>query len=76
MLYDENKLKIALDDVKLNFIHKEIEKIKNLKILELGVKNGISTRIHYTLPIHLQPAAKRFGYKIKLLSISENINKK
>ncbi len=45
MLYDENKLKIALDDVKLNFIHKEIEKIKNLKILELGVKNGISTSL-------------------------------
>ena len=26
-------------------------------------KNGINTAIHYPIPIHLQPAAKRFGHK-------------
>ncbi len=49
MLYDENKLKTALDDPKLSFIHKNIKKIKNLKILELGVKEGISTSLFLKL---------------------------
>ena len=49
MLYDENKLKIALNDPILNFIHKEIKKIQNLKILELGVRKGISTSLFLKL---------------------------
>ena len=49
MLYDENKLKIALNDPKLSFIHREIKKIQNLKILELGVKEGISTSLFLKL---------------------------
>ena len=27
------------------------------------IKNGIDAKIHYPLPMHLQPAAKKFGYK-------------
>lgn len=27
-------------------------------------KNGINTAIHYPIPIHLQPAAKKFGHKL------------
>jgi dTDP-4-amino-4,6-dideoxygalactose transaminase len=26
-------------------------------------KNGINTSIHYPIPIHLQPASKKLGYK-------------
>ena len=34
-------------------------------------KNGISTAIHYPLPIHLQPAAKFLNYKKGDLPITE-----
>ncbi len=49
MLYDENKLKIALNDPKLNFIYKAVKNIKNIKILEFGVKAGISTSLFLKL---------------------------
>ena len=49
MLYDKSKFKDAYNNPKLYFIYKEIEKIKNLKILELGVRNGISTSLFLKL---------------------------
>jgi len=52
------------------------------------LKKGIQTAIHYPVPIHLQPAAKKFGYKkgdfkntelqskkILTLPVNENLNK-
>tara|TARA_Y100001958_G_C21087605_1_gene441816 strand:+ start:85 stop:750 length:666 start_codon:yes stop_codon:yes gene_type:complete len=43
MLYDKDKLKRALTKQKLNYIYTCIKDIKNIKILELGVREGIST---------------------------------
>ena len=33
--------------------------------------NGISTTIHYPIPIHLQPAAKYLGYKKGSFPVTE-----
>lgn len=33
------------------------------KLLDYLVKSGIEAKIHYPIPLHLQNAAKRFGYK-------------
>ena len=49
MLYDKSKFEEAYNNPKLYFIYKEIEKIKNIKILELGVRNGISTSMFLKL---------------------------
>ena len=49
MLYDENKFNVALNDPKLSFIYKEIKNFQNLKILELGVREGISTSLFLKL---------------------------
>ena len=49
MLYDKSKFQIAYNDPKLFFIYKDIEKIKNIKILELGVRNGLSTSLFLKL---------------------------
>jgi dTDP-4-amino-4,6-dideoxygalactose transaminase len=40
-----------------------IQVSKRDKLKEYLLKNGINTAIHYPIPIHLQPAAKRLGYK-------------
>tara|TARA_B100000780_G_C20971425_1_gene387874 strand:+ start:63 stop:722 length:660 start_codon:yes stop_codon:yes gene_type:complete len=49
MIYDKSKFQIAYNDPKLFFIYKDIEKIKNIKILELGVREGISTSLFLKL---------------------------
>ena len=49
MLYDKSKFEEAYNNPKLYFIYKEIENIKNIKILELGVRNGISTSLFLKL---------------------------
>jgi dTDP-4-amino-4,6-dideoxygalactose transaminase len=33
------------------------------KLLSYLIENGIEAKIHYPIPLHLQPAAKSFGYK-------------
>jgi dTDP-4-amino-4,6-dideoxygalactose transaminase len=38
-------------------------------------KNAIDTAIHYPIPIHLQPAAKKLGYKIGAFPIAEKQSK-
>ena len=45
MLYDKEKFKKALSKQKLNFIYNHIKDISNIKILELGVREGISTSL-------------------------------
>jgi dTDP-4-amino-4,6-dideoxygalactose transaminase len=37
---------------------------KRDKLKKYLQKNGINTAIHYPIPIHLQPAAKKFGHEI------------
>ena len=37
---------------------------KRDKLQQYLKRNNISTAIHYPIPIHLQPAAKRFGHKV------------
>ena len=41
----KEKIDIALNDTKLNYIYKNIINIKNINILELGVREGISTSL-------------------------------
>jgi len=45
MLYDQSKLERAYNTPRLKFIYKEIQNIKNIRILELGVRAGISTSL-------------------------------
>ena len=40
------------------------------------LKKGITTSIHYPIPIHLQPAAKNLGYKKGDFPITESQSKK
>ena len=49
MLYENSKFEIAYNDPKLYFIYKNIKKIKDIKILELGVRKGISTSLFLKL---------------------------
>ncbi len=37
--------------------------------------NGIDTRVHYPIPIHLQPAAKSLGYKLGDFPVAERCAK-
>ena len=52
----------------------QLEKRNELK--ELLFTQGIETAIHYPTPIHLQPAAKRLGYKLGDFPITEKQSKK
>jgi len=36
-------------------------------------ENGIDTRVHYPIPLHLQPAAKNLGYKIGDFPVAERL---
>ena len=47
----------------------QVEKRNELK--EFLLKQGIEAAIHYPTPIHLQPAAKRLGYKFGDFPITE-----
>tara|TARA_Y100001970_G_C14259157_1_gene878212 strand:+ start:13629 stop:14741 length:1113 start_codon:yes stop_codon:yes gene_type:complete len=40
-----------------------IQTKKRDKLKQYLFDNGIATAIHYPIPIHLQPASKKFGYK-------------
>ncbi len=45
------------------------------KLIEHLEKKGIGTKIHYPIPIHLQPAAKELGYKPGSLPVTEKQSK-
>jgi dTDP-4-amino-4,6-dideoxygalactose transaminase len=36
-------------------------------------QNGIDAKVHYPIPMHLQPAAKKFGYKKGDFPVSEMV---
>ena len=47
-----------------NTYHTFVIQVSNRdKLKKYLLKNGINTAIHYPIPIHFQPAAKRLGYK-------------
>ena len=45
------------------------------KLKEYLFSNGIDTAIHYPIPIHLQPATKKLGYKVGDFPITEKQSK-
>ena len=52
----------------------QVKKRNHLK--KYLLKKGITTSIHYPIPIHLQPAAKNLGYKKGDFPITESQSKK
>ena len=50
-------------------------KEKKKQIINLLKKNSIDVKVHYPIPMHLQPAAKKFGYKKGSFPIAEQIAK-
>ena len=46
---EKSKFEIAYNDPKLYFIYNNLKEIKNIKILELGVRSGISTSLFLKL---------------------------
>lgn len=44
------------------------------KLIKFLQKRGIDAKIHYPIPMHLQPAAKIFGYRKGDFPITENIS--
>ena len=46
------------------------------KLKKYLLQNKVTTSIHYPIPIHLQPAAKKLGYKKGDFPITENQSKK
>ncbi|MDD4182977.1 MAG: DegT/DnrJ/EryC1/StrS family aminotransferase [Candidatus Omnitrophica bacterium] len=45
------------------------------KLIEYLKEKGIGAKIHYPIPIHLQPAAKKLGYKPGSLPVTERQSK-
>ena len=45
------------------------------KLLNYLQKNGIDAKIHYPIPMHLQPAAKQYKYKNGDFPICEKISR-
>ena len=45
------------------------------KLQKFLIKNDIDAKIHYPVPMHLQPAARYLGYKKGDFPISENLSK-
>ena len=43
------------------------------ELREFLLKNGIDAKIHYPVPMHLQPAARQFGYKAGDFPVCERI---
>ncbi|MEI6572506.1 MAG: DegT/DnrJ/EryC1/StrS family aminotransferase [Alphaproteobacteria bacterium] len=39
------------------------------------IQHGVDAKIHYPIPLHLQPAARSLGYKIGDFPVAENISK-
>ena len=39
-------------------------------------ENGIDAKIHYPIPMHLQPASKQYNYSIGQFPIAEKLCKK
>lgn len=77
--YNENLIGVdlPLEDVFEECVyHNYIIKTKNRdEMIENLYQNGIETKIHYPIPIHLQKAAKNLGYKHGDFPKTENFSK-
>ena len=63
-------------DSEYNVYHTFVLQTKyRVKLKEYLYKHGIDTAIHYPVPIHLQPAAKKLGYKVGDFPITEKQSK-
>ena len=62
---DKNNIYFAEENNKeFNTYHTFVIQVNNRnKLKNYLIKKGISTAIHYPIPIHLQPAAKKLNYK-------------
>ena len=47
-------------------------KLRN-KIIKTLIKNKIDAKIHYPIPMHLQPASKKYGYKKGDFPVTEKL---
>ena len=36
-------------------------------------QNGVDAKVHYPIPMHLQPAAKQYGYKMGNFPVCETV---
>ena len=45
------------------------------KIVKYLIKNKIDAKIHYPIPMHLQPASKKYGYKKGDFPVTERLSK-
>ena len=64
-------------DYEFNSYHTFVVQVKERdKAVKFLKKYGISTSIHYPVPIHLQPAAKYLGYKMGDFPVAESQSKK
>ena len=45
------------------------------KLQKFLIKQGIDAKVHYPVPMHLQPAAKKYGYKVGDFPLAEAICK-
>ena len=84
-LYLEKKLKKLkkLKFKKREKFLKEVYHLYEIRIINTKLRNkliiylrsrGIDAKIHYPIPMHLQPAAKKFGYKKGDFPITEKIS--
>ena len=49
---------------------------KRDKLLKFLLKNNIECKVHYPIPLHLQKASKKYGYRKGMFPISEDQAKK
>ena len=68
---------IPRDDKSIEVFHLYCLRIENnkRKLMNELIKNNIDVKIHYPIPMHLQPAAKKFEYVKGSLPITEKIAK-
>ena len=76
-------IKIIISVLTRSFVNSQFKifhiysvKCKNRdKLQKFLIKNDIDAKIHYPVPMHLQPAARYLGYKKGDFPISENLSK-
>jgi dTDP-4-amino-4,6-dideoxygalactose transaminase len=76
-LLNNNHIKIPYEEKKdFHTYHTFVIQVKKRDELKNFLLNkGVETSIHYPVPIHLQPAAKMFGYKKGDFAITESQSK-
>jgi dTDP-4-amino-4,6-dideoxygalactose transaminase len=74
---NNNHIKIPYEEKKdFHTYHTFVIQVKKRDELKNFLLNkGVETSIHYPVPIHLQPAAKMFGYKKGDFAITESQSK-